>query len=128
MPGIDLASVALTPKVLRDLGATIARLGKALRSFFHPAGDHVLLWDLKRLPEMRHNCDAIEDAGQRRKIEAVIDHFVQADLPRLGDLRWQIIHNDANGSNVLVAEDDHERIAGIIDYGVRPLIAAMMAA
>jgi 4-aminobutyrate aminotransferase-like enzyme/Ser/Thr protein kinase RdoA (MazF antagonist) len=117
MPGIDLASVALTPKVLRDLGATIARLGKALRSFFHPAGDHVLLWDLKRLPEMRHNCDAIEDAGQRRKIEAVIDHFVQADLPRLGDLRWQIIHNDANGSNVLVAEDDHERIAGIIDYG-----------
>ena len=117
MPGIDLADVPPTPKVLRALGATTARLDKALRSFFHPSGNHVLLWDLKRLPDMRHNTDAIEDLGRRRKIEAVIDHFSEAVLPRLGDLRWQIIHNDANGSNVLVYADDKERIAGIIDYG-----------
>ena len=117
MPGIDLADVTPTPKVLRALGAATARLDKALRSFFHPSGDHVLLWDLKRLPDMRHNTDAIEDPGQRRKIEEVIDHFADHVLPLLGDLRWQIIHNDANSENVLVAEDDHERIAGIIDYG-----------
>ena len=117
IPGITLAGVPLTGKVLSALGATTARLGKALRSFFHPSGDHVLLWDLKRLPEMRHNADAIGDIARRRKIEAVIDHFSDAVLPRLADLRWQIIHNDANGSNVLVAEDDKERIAGIIDYG-----------
>jgi len=117
MPGIDLADVPLTPKVLRALGATTARLDKALRSFFHPSADHVLLWDLKRLPDMRHNTNVIKDPGQRCKIEAVIDHFADHVLPLLGDLRWQIIHNDANSSNVLVAEDDPERIAGIIDYG-----------
>ncbi len=117
MPGIDLTDITLTPKTLRALGATTARLDKALRSFFHPSGDHVLLWDLKRLPDMRHNTDAIEDPGQRRKIEEVIDHFTDEVLPLLGNLRWQIIHNDVNSSNVLVAEDDHERIAGIIDYG-----------
>ncbi|MEE2980149.1 MAG: phosphotransferase, partial [Pseudomonadota bacterium] len=43
MPGIDLDEVALTPKVLRAMGATTARLDKALRSFFHPSGNHVLL-------------------------------------------------------------------------------------
>ena len=117
MPGIDLTDITLTPKALRALGATTARLDKALRSFFHPSGNHVLLWDLKRLPDMRHNTDAIEDPGQRRKIEEVIDHFTDEVLPLLGNLRWQIIHNDVNSSNVLVAEDDHECIAGIIDYG-----------
>ena len=117
MPGIDLAEVPLTSKVLRALGAATARLDKALRSFFHPCADHVLLWDLKRLPEMRHNTGVIEDPRRRREIEAVIDHFAAHVLPLLGDLRWQIIHNDANSSNVLVAENDPERIAGIIDYG-----------
>ena len=117
MPGIDLADVPLTPKVLRALGATTARLDKALRSFFHPSANHVLLWDLKRLPDMRHNTDVIKDPRQRRKIEAVIDHFADHVLPLLADLRWQIIHNDANSSNVLVVSNDPERIAGIIDYG-----------
>jgi Ser/Thr protein kinase RdoA (MazF antagonist) len=117
MPGIDLAEVPMTPKVLRALGATTARLDKALRSFFHPSANHVLLWDLKRLPELRHNTGVIADLGQRRKIEAVIDHFAGHVLPLLGGLRWQVIHNDAHSSNVLVAEDDPERIAGIIDYG-----------
>ena len=117
MPGIDLSEVALTPKVLRAMGATTARLDKALRSFFHPSGNHVLLWDLMRAPDLRKNTGAIEDLDQRRKIEAVIDHFTSEIFPRLGDLRWQIIHNDVNSSNILVSEDDHERIAGIIDYG-----------
>jgi 4-aminobutyrate aminotransferase-like enzyme len=117
LPGIDLADVPLTSKVLRALGTTTARLDKALRSFFHPSADHVLLWDLKHLPDLRHNTDVIKDPGQRHRIETVIDHFADHVLPLLRDLRWQIIHNDANSGNVLVAEDDPERIAGIIDYG-----------
>ena len=117
MPGIDLAEVAQTAELYRNLGATVARLDLALRGFFHPAADHVLLWDLKRAPELRRNTDAIADAGLRARIEAVLDHFTDDVLPRLGGLRGQIIHNDANAGNVLVAEDDHERIAGIIDYG-----------
>jgi Ser/Thr protein kinase RdoA (MazF antagonist) len=87
MPGIDLAEVPLTQRVLRALGATTAQLDKALRSFFHPSANHVLLWDLKRLPEMRHNTDVITDPRQRRRIEAVIDHFADHVLPLLADLR-----------------------------------------
>lgn len=117
MPGIDIGDVTLTPKLLRALGTSTAQLGKSLRSFFHPSGDHVLLWDLKRVPELRHNTSAIANADQRQLVEGIIDHFTTEVFPHLGDLRWQIIHNDVNSSNILVAKDDHEQIAGIIDYG-----------
>jgi hydroxylysine kinase len=38
-------------------------------------------------------------------------------LPRLDHLRAQLIHNDFNLYNVLVAADDPERVTGIIDFG-----------
>src|SRR5690606_3549141 len=49
-------------------------------------------------------------------------------LPRL---RSAVIHNDANDWNVLVAEEDHDRIAGLIDFGdalYAPLIAEVAIA
>ena len=117
MPGVVLNEVAHPPALLRNLGATVARLDLALRGFFHPAAGHVLLWDLRRAPEMRHNTSVIANAEVRERVERVLDHSTAEVLPRLEGLRGQIIHNDANSSNVLVAEDDPERIAGIIDFG-----------
>ena len=38
-------------------------------------------------------------------------------LPRFGNLRWQVIYNDLNPSNVLVDPDDPDRVVGIIDFG-----------
>ena len=61
LPGIIIDKVEHTPALLRDLGANVARLGLALRGFYHPAAGHVLLWDLKRAPELRPNCGAIPD-------------------------------------------------------------------
>jgi Ser/Thr protein kinase RdoA (MazF antagonist) len=37
--------------------------------------------------------------------------------PRLPDLRWQVIHNDLNPHNVVVAPDDTDRVSGILDFG-----------
>ncbi|MDB4745511.1 phosphotransferase, partial [bacterium] len=34
-----------------------------------------------------------------------------------GDLRKTIIHNDANEQNLLVAQDNPSRLAGLIDFG-----------
>ena len=117
LPGMVIEKVEQTPALLRDLGGNVARLGLALRGFYHPAAGHVLLWDLKHAPELRANCQGIADHALRAAVEGVLDHFSDHILPRLDGLRAQIIHNDANGSNVLVHDDDHGRIAGIIDYG-----------
>ena len=84
MPGTDLSAVAQTPELHRNLGATLARLDVALRGFFHPAADHVLLWDLKRAPELRRNTDVIADDTLRARVEGILDRFTDDVLPRLG--------------------------------------------
>jgi 4-aminobutyrate aminotransferase-like enzyme/Ser/Thr protein kinase RdoA (MazF antagonist) len=117
LPGLDLNSVEATSLQLHNVGAAVARLGLALRNFFHPAANHVLLWDLKRTPEMRHNTIAIADPDRRARIEQFFDNFTDHVLPRLNGMRCQIIHNDANNRNILVDADDHDRVTGIIDYG-----------
>ena len=117
LPGIDVSNVEHTPKLLRNIGESMARLDLALRGFFHPAADHVLLWDVRRLPEMRHNTGTITDARLRGRVEAVVDYYCQEIAPKMAGFRCQIIHNDGNGGNMLVDESDNERIAGIIDYG-----------
>ena len=46
-----------------------------------------------------------------------MDRFVGELLPRLGRMRAQVIHNDFNLYNVLVAPGDAARVTGIIDFG-----------
>ena len=74
LPGTILEDVAHPPQLLRNLGATLARLGRALRGFFHPAAGHELLWDLKLAARLR-------EAGYRvpgtvLTLEALVESLV----------------------------------------------------
>ena len=51
MPGSLVDVEALDDRQLREFGATLARLGRALRGFFHPAAGRVLQWDTQHAPE-----------------------------------------------------------------------------
>ena len=117
LPGVIVKDVDPTPALLRNLGATLARLDLALRGFFHPAANHELPWDLRQAPKLRRHSVDIADPGRRARVERVLDHFTAEVLPRLEGLRGQIIHNDANFFNVLVDPDKPEVITGIIDFG-----------
>ncbi|MDP3910415.1 MAG: aminotransferase class III-fold pyridoxal phosphate-dependent enzyme [Gemmatimonadales bacterium] len=99
------------------LGALSARLGRALRGYFHPAAGHVLLWDIKHAGLLRARLDEIEDSERRRLIGRHLDHFETHVLPVLHGLRAQVIHNDMTPDHVLVDTGDPERITGIIDFG-----------
>lgn len=126
LPGADLGKVPLTSGLLRNLGSAVARLGKTLRGFYHPAARHELLWDLQQVPRMRAYTAKISDKGDRERVERVLDDFVSNVLPGLAHLRAQIIHHDANGDNVVVAPDAPDEIAGIVDFG--DMIHAALAA
>ena len=117
LPGTDLGKMPLTPALLRNLGGAIARLGRALRGFSHPAARHELLCDLQRAPQLRPCTSHIADKADRMRVERVLDEFIADVLPGLVRLRAQIIHNDANGDNVVVAPDAPDQIAGIVDFG-----------
>ena len=115
--GRRLARAAADIAMWRSLGGFLARLDRALADFRHPAEDHELLWDLKRAERAFDLIAAIAEPAEQRIVEAVLDRFARDIKPRLGALRAQVIHNDFNPHNVLVAELERHRITGVIDFG-----------
>ena len=99
---------------LREWGSTVARLGRALRGFVHPAAAYPIAWDIRRLPQLRAWLPAVE-AARRPVVETVLDRFDARVVPELRGLRAQVVHNDLAPTNVLV--DDALTVTGITDFG-----------
>lgn len=99
------------------LGAALAELDLSLRGFVHLAASHDLLWNVARADRLAHLVEAIEGEPRRRLARRFLDRFAADVAPRLEGLRAQVIHNDFNLYNALVAADDCERVTGIIDFG-----------
>jgi Ser/Thr protein kinase RdoA (MazF antagonist) len=117
LPGVPLHTVERTASQRGQLATLLARLGLALRGFFHPAAGHDLAWDMKNTSRVRVLLPHIADAGRRAVAEHFLDNFEVNAKPLLPRLRAQVIHNDLNLHNVLVDPDNLDRIAGILDFG-----------
>lgn len=118
LPGQILLQAPRSRAQDRALGAFLARVGRALRGFFHPAADaNDILWDLRQLPRVKSFVSDIVDPGRRALVARVIDDAEDRALPVLPKLRAQVVHNDLNPSNVVVDEAAPDRVAGILDFG-----------
>lgn len=117
LSGIPLTNVPdRNPDIRLQMAALLAQLDKALQGFNHPASDHELLWDMKRASQLRQYLVYIEDHEVRQLATWGLDNFEHYALAGQSTLRSQIIHNDLNFSNLLIAEDGND-ITGIIDFG-----------
>ena len=115
--GRTLADVTPDVVLARKLGSCLAEIDIGLRSFEY-AGDHqASLWDMQRGLELRGLTQHVEGPGLLSVINRCFDDFEKNALPHFTSLRTQFIHNDFNPGNVLVAESDHQTIAGVIDFG-----------
>ena len=117
VPGVGLHGVPDTRRLRHNAGATVARLDQALAGFFHPAGLHTMLWDIKQAPRLRIHTGDISTKKGRKLAERALDGFIERVLPRWSHLRGQVIHNDANKDNMVVDPAMPDEIAGIIDFG-----------
>src|SRR5262250_3792077 len=115
LPGRVTPNALLTTDAIRALGETSARLGRALRGFFHPAADYEILWDVSHLPKLRPLLDHISGPARRAQVERVLDRFEDRVVPVLPSLRAQVIHADLSLDNVLLSDD--LQVSGIIDFG-----------
>ena len=115
LPGRTMAATALSAGALRSIGQTTARVGRALRGFFHPAADYEILWDITRLPALRPMLGHVPDAARRAQVARVIDRFEAQVAPVLPGLRAQVIHADLSLNNLLLGED--LQVSGIVDFG-----------
>ncbi|MEO6206358.1 MAG: aminotransferase class III-fold pyridoxal phosphate-dependent enzyme [Candidatus Limnocylindrales bacterium] len=107
--------LALSDAALGAWGVTTARVGRALRSFFHPAAQRTMLWDVQHASRTRAMMGTIRDVEQRALVERVLDRFDEVVAPAWPALRAQVIHSDLTTDNALV--DDAGRITGIVDFG-----------
>lgn len=101
--------------LLQNVGATLARVDRALQGFFHPSLTRPLAWDVRRLPELAEFSSYIESAALRETISRV-SHTFRGCLPRLRGLRSQAIHGDCHAANLLV-DIDGQSVCGILDFG-----------
>ncbi len=115
--GNDLGDQVMTPTLLRSAGGAVARLARALRGFHHPAARHSLLWDVTQVANLRPLTCHIQDKDERASVERSLDPLISDILPGFSRLRHQVIHNDANGENMVVNPDNRDEVAGIIDFG-----------
>ena len=99
------------------LGAVLARLGLALRGYFHRGAGHALLWDIKRGAHLRPLLAHLADPDQRALATRALDRFEALALPVLPTLRAQVINNDFQPWNVLVDGEDFAHVSGVIDFG-----------
>lgn len=112
-----LLSAAVTSVGLRrSIGATLARLSRALREFDHPGAHRTHRWDLQKFWRLRTLLGELPDleTGLRAELTTCLDRFETAVLPRLAGVPRQVIHADFHGENLLT---DGERITGILDFG-----------
>lgn len=104
-------------KLRLSLGRALARLDTALVNFAHPTNGNAFLWDVPRALKLRPLLPFIAQPDLSHLVRAVFDEFETDTLPTLPGLRAQVIHNDFNPKNVLVAAADPTRITGVIDFG-----------
>jgi 4-aminobutyrate aminotransferase-like enzyme/Ser/Thr protein kinase RdoA (MazF antagonist) len=115
LPGRRAESAALTVAALRDYGRVTARLGRALRGFFHPAADYEILWDLTHALKLRPLLGHLPGTARQAQVSRILDRFEARVVPALPGLRAQVIHADMSLDNVLLDED--LRVSGIVDFG-----------
>jgi 4-aminobutyrate aminotransferase-like enzyme/Ser/Thr protein kinase RdoA (MazF antagonist) len=108
--GLELDHAALW-----SYGETLARLGRALRGFFHPSADRVLLWSVEHCLHLRPMTETIEDPERRAMVRRIFDRFEERVAPRWPRLRGQVVHGDLTLDNALL--DDRGRVTGIVDFG-----------
>ncbi|WP_454767091.1 phosphotransferase [Cupriavidus campinensis] len=117
LAGEPLSGARRSPAQAEALACLLARLDLALRDFRHPAGALELPWDIQRADGVARLLDSIDDPVRHALARRALDRFATHVKPRLGELRRQPIHNDFNIFNLLVDPQDHDRIAGILDFG-----------
>jgi 4-aminobutyrate aminotransferase-like enzyme/Ser/Thr protein kinase RdoA (MazF antagonist) len=116
LPGrARIDALELSDAALAGWGEMAARIGRALRGFFHPAAQRTMLWDVQHAAHSRELLGSIRDERHRKLVEEVLDRFETTVVPVWPSLRAQVVHGDLTTDNALA--DDAGLISGIVDFG-----------
>lgn len=100
----------------RDVGSLAARLVAAFKNFSHIGAARPFIWDIAQFHDLGGKIAFIENRERRALVEAVHRRFIDRVLPKLPNLRRQVVHNDLNQNNILLNSAEGT-VSGIIDFG-----------
>ena len=92
------------------------------QGFQHPGFDSSKQqWDLSQIHSIKsYIMIATHDDTEQKLLTHVYNNFINEVIPKLGNLKKQIIHGDVNAENIIVLPsqcgDGHE-VVSIIDFG-----------
>jgi len=109
---------AITHKCRENIGVVMGKVATALQNFNHPhATQNQHLWDLNTVLNLKADIDKLNNPTLEAQCYQVMEILENTTFPALKKTRWQVLHQDAHAGNVLVQNNDHEKVAGIIDFG-----------
>jgi 4-aminobutyrate aminotransferase-like enzyme/Ser/Thr protein kinase RdoA (MazF antagonist) len=106
--------------LLESLGSTVARADLCLEGFKDDALERPLLWTMQNAEEILVGfAPLISDQTKRVLIDYFLEQFRRQLRSVEKQLRWGVIHNDANDNNVVVQNNGpwNQCVSGLIDFG-----------
>lgn len=108
-----------------SLGVALAQLGRGLADFQHPAMHRPVDWNISNLTTLAQEVAQLSDPQLASIVGKHVDYFSQHEAFWKSALPMQMIHNDANDFNVIVAcecpesakDADNARVSALIDFG-----------
>lgn len=117
LDGIPLEKAHQNERLYRRLGSVLGRIASILATYKHADMYYPLLWDSSNVHRLTDLVPCLPIPDSQSIIGDCLRCFEREVMPRLADLPYQMIHNDANLNNVLVCRHTQGEIVGLFDFG-----------
>lgn len=111
--GTPLHQARPSQGLLYQTGSALARLDSALAQADLPAAHRPVLWNIGCWPRLMELAPYLPPGAVADNVRAAMAEYVGRIEPQIGDLAWQVTHNDPSPHNMIVTD----RGLGFIDFG-----------
>jgi Ser/Thr protein kinase RdoA (MazF antagonist) len=111
--GTPLHLMPRTPDLLREAGKALGQLNLALGHRDLPAMHRPVLWHIGCWPRLLELQQYLPHAPVTECVRQAMTEFAEHIEPRIGDVAWQITHNDPSPFNMLATDNG----IAFIDFG-----------
>lgn len=113
LDGAPLYREPRTPDLLHRTGRALGALDRALSGHDLPATDRPVLWHIGCWPRLTRLETHLSEGFVSQAVARAMARYVDRIEPAIGDLDWQVAHNDPSPFNTLVSDEG----VAFIDFG-----------